>query len=103
MPNGYKKPVVTEAILDLRVILLPGTILDVLAEFAQSLKNRFPHQEAIFTDTVQFGFYQGQVSPPEASHKQIGFRLLSDNGLKVLQVRENGFTFSHLQPYPGLG
>jgi len=101
MPNGYTKPVVTEAILDLRVVLLPGTMLEVLSGVAHSLKDRFPRQEAIFTDMLQFGFYQGQALPPEASHKQIGFRLISDDGLRVLHISEENFTFSRLQPYPG--
>ena len=101
MPNGYTKPMVSEAILDLRVTLAPGTGFNILEGIANSLKHRFPRQEAIFTDTLQFGFYQGQVLPPEATRTQNGFRLISQDGLKVLQVSIEGFTFSRLQPYTG--
>lgn len=101
MPNGYKKPVVTEATLDLRVTLPPETSLDALVGIAQSLKEHFPRQEAMFLGTFQFGFYEGQALPPETSQKQNGFRLISGDGLRVLQVGTEGFTFSHLQPYAG--
>jgi len=101
MPNGYRKPVVTEAILDLRVALLPGIGLDALASIAEVLRDRFPRQEAMFTGTYQFGFYEGQALTPEATQNQNGFRLTSADGMKVIHIGVENFTFSRLQSYTG--
>ena len=101
MPKGYSKPVVTEAILDLRVALIPGTGSDVLENIAEALNTRFPRKEAVFTNTFQFGFYEGKATLPESMQQENGLRLLSADGLKVVQISNEGFTFSYIQPYAG--
>jgi uncharacterized protein (TIGR04255 family) len=93
----YKKPPITEAIIDLRVELPPEI---GLAE----LKNTHSGEEAAYPKVeprhVAFGQMQigAQVSATAGS-QQIGYLFHSGDGKQIYQARLDGFAMSRLAPY----
>ena len=99
MQKRYKKPPITEAILDLRVTLPEQISLERLRSMHSDVKNRFPTIES---------FDKGFSEPSKNSEKslsvaalesQIGFRFRSEDALQTLQVTTEGLSFNQLAPY----
>ena len=97
-PHLAKAPI-REALIDFRVRLAPGSLQDTLRTLAEELKAHYPNVGPISQ-------YQGQIQigdeGPVAIQKGpqlLGYRLESEDGLHVAQIRIDGFTFSRLAPY----
>ena len=91
---------ITEAILDIGVILPKGTEISTLKDLQEPIATRFPKIEEI-------RFLKGGVNVSEDKEIQAlpstsgihGFRFRSSNQTKVVQSRLDGFTFNKLRPY----
>jgi len=107
----YRKPPITEAILDLRVEPRPGASAAELLAGLADLSDTFPRrQELPFEQNflsgagVASGFSMtfGNLPAPVVLG---GFRYQSADGRRVLQARHNGFVFSFIgteaERYPG--
>ena len=98
----YSRAPITEAIIDFRVGAKSASALTSLADTANALSGVLPVQNPI---------YQGQFavtiapldkkadSSVSAQHENVGYRLANSENSRVLQLRTNGFTYSHLAPY----
>lgn len=96
----YKNAPITEAVIDIQIDNVAGKTIDDVTRLADTLKNEFPVRMPVFQ--LQMG-YQSEVpgAPPEFHNdkQNLGWRLNSKTQARVLQIRTNGFTYSHLPPY----
>jgi uncharacterized protein (TIGR04255 family) len=91
----YKKAPITEALIDIRLALIPGRTVDSLLPIREQIASNYPKQNKTLKIEGRFGLDQ------TASQQQTltGFRFDSADGKYVLQTRVDGFTFSRLAPY----
>lgn len=93
----YKKPPITEAIIDLRVELPPDFSISGLKEAHEGQEATYP--------TIQerhAAFGQMQIGPQvsaTASSQHIGYLFRSGDSKQIYQARLDGFTMSRLAPY----
>jgi uncharacterized protein (TIGR04255 family) len=94
----YKSAPIVEAVIDLRVTpdAVDGPALDHLA---QSLKGDFPKQAPM--QRVQMGIAAEQGRPIRQSMSQavVGRRLTRADDSRILQLRHEGWSYSHMAPY----
>lgn len=93
----YANAPIREALIDIRVELLPGTELSSLDEADELIRVDYPTRS-------EMKLFQGEISligQASASAKQeiIGYRFSARDGKQVVQTRLDGFTFSRLTPY----
>lgn len=99
----YKNAPITEAVLEIRVQRDGQPKTSELKDLAESLKRDFPKQAPMRQVTV--GLAAGDTQQPDSSfnqtfsQSQIGYRLANESGSRVLQLRSEGFAYSHLAPY----
>ena len=92
----YPKAPITEAVLDIRfesgfdAIASADRICEIFAD-------RLPHRAEIQSQTLKFGV--GKNTSFSHSQKPEGWRFESESRDRVLQVRDRGFSYSHLKPY----
>jgi uncharacterized protein (TIGR04255 family) len=104
----YKSAPITEAVIEIRVE--PPAQVDPapLQRLAESLKVDFPKQASM--QFFQMGITQQPVEMAVAQHPNqiiqqslsasiVGFRLSKADDSRVLQIRTEGFAFSHMAPY----
>jgi uncharacterized protein (TIGR04255 family) len=93
----YNKAPIVEAIIDIQVGGGNAISIDDVTSLADSLKGQFPTRLPLHH--LQMGFAVAPGGRPEFSNQEetLGFRL--DRTGRVLQLRTNGCTYSHLAPY----
>lgn len=95
----YKSAPITEAVVEIRV--QPPATVDqtALQELAESLKADFPKQAPM--QFLEMGIAQqpGPAFQQKFSQSIIGARLSRTDDLRVLQIRHDGFAYSHMAPY----
>lgn len=100
--NGYTvfpNAPITEALLDIRVVLPEGITLAKLETFQDLVKERFPEkQERIF---IKAGFKLSRegIETSPSSGGPDGYLFRSSVEKKIVQARLDGFTFNKLKPY----
>ena len=98
--NFYSKSPVIEAIVDLRTAQPDDFIVSKFIEIFQKFTDEFPNREEMRRLAGQVHFPKGMVAPEvTGSQSHLGYRFTSRDRQKILQVRTDGFTFSHLAPY----
>ncbi len=91
----YPRAPIAEAVLDVRVEELSEARLAQVATFADT---DYPKRE----ETVLTGaeLQSGPLGVSTKATRQMnGFRFTSQDGLQIVQMRNDGFTFSRLAPY----
>ncbi|NKB49593.1 MAG: TIGR04255 family protein [Alphaproteobacteria bacterium] len=88
---------ITEALIDLRVVIDDENLTEHLATVVEQLKGEFPTVEKRVQLT--FAIAPGEEPNPPNESEEIGSVLHSENREKAIQVRINGFTYSKLKPY----
>ena len=95
-----KNPPIHEALLDVQVTLPSETSLEVLRKFQAGLEARFPErQERI---SLQQGFQISGAGDSQAitsSRSVDGYLFVAKADGKIVQARQDGFTFNKLRPY----
>ena len=96
----YPNAPLIEALVDIQVSMPATFSVELLSEFAESLKISFPvktdmHQ---FSTTMQLGTDAANQSVT-SSQQHVGYKLSDEKNRKVIQIREGGFSFSILKPY----
>lgn len=91
---------VTEAIVDIRIKPLPDEDISALGKLAENVSDKFPviremKQQSMKLGLGDDGIFSGEGNTPDIH----GYRLETEDGRKVAQLRKNGFTFSLLRPY----
>jgi uncharacterized protein (TIGR04255 family) len=95
----YEKAPIVEAVIDIKVVYPKGKTTYSRPECAAAFKSIFPRSQPIFE--VSMGFSSGQDGAVTASQKRgdAGWRLSNDSENRILQIQQQGFTYSHLHPY----
>lgn len=97
----YSKAPIVEAIVDIQVKMAQGFSHESFNAVHSKLSGRFPTKSPI--QMFQMGMESDvQVEGGlqfSSSKTDLGLRLTSKDNSRVLQVRTNGFTYSHLPPY----
>ena len=95
----YSKAPIAEAVIDIQVRYFKPLSPSALSEFGESVKSQLPISDAIRALEVGLASVgQDQISST-IGQRNVGSRLTDDNNSRVLQVRDVGFTYSHLPPY----
>lgn len=90
----YGKAPIIEAIIDIRVPIFSGSLLKVV----KVLEKDYPKKENIREET--FKVHSSNTSLVSSSTRQdVGYKLTSDDGKYVVQIKNNGFTFSIIKDY----
>lgn len=96
----YKSAPITEAVIEIRVQPATSVNSDALQELAESLKSDFPKQAHM--QVLEMGIARQQ--PDQEFQQKIaqsffGIRLSKSDDSRVLQLRHEGFAYSHMAPY----
>ena len=95
----YNSAPITEAVIEIR--LQPSTTVApaVLQQLAESLKADFPKQAPM--QFLEMGVAQqpGQALQQSFSQSIVGVRLSKTDDSRILQIRHEGFAYSHMAPY----
>jgi len=97
----YTRAPIAEAIIDIRVANPGEVALSKVTEGAETLTNDFPSRLPI--QQLQMGF-QADVNQPGTglftnNQELLGWRLVSKDQDRILQLQRIGFSYSHLPPY----
>jgi uncharacterized protein (TIGR04255 family) len=93
----YSRAPITEAILDLKVMLPENFPLEKLLEIHTRIHDRFPESEPIHVSSL--AIHAGTELQVDASQQHSGFLFRSQDGLRIFQATLQGFTFNRLAPY----
>lgn len=97
------KPPIVEAVLDIECDLPPGQNLAALEEPARGrFSDRYPKSQTQFLQ--EHTIEKKPDTPPKFSVRQAiqAFQFLQADGLQLVQVRAQGFSFNRLAPYTSL-
>lgn len=96
----YKNAPIIEAVIDIQIEAVRGATLDDVTELADQLKDEFPVRLPVFQLQMGFQATDSNATPSFRNEKEnLGWRLMAKSEPRVLQLRTNGFTYSHLPPY----
>lgn len=96
-----KNAPIKEAVIDIRLNLSKKFQEDDESKVEKLFSEDFKDIKKIWTfeGKIQIGDDDGKTAVQETHKAWMGYRLISKDGLNVLQIRNNGFTFSRLYPY----
>lgn len=94
----YPNAPITEAIIDIRVELPPGTDVKALEQVQEGLETSYPTKVNRHIASIQ-GQIGGISAAATASSAHIGYLYTSTDEKRVFQARLDGFTMSRLAPY----
>ena len=99
--SHYSKAPIIEAVIDIQIAPQSESLLARLQELADTLKDRFPSQNKINSVRmlVEHNTEDEAKNKSTTTLDEMGFRLVDEPNTRILQLRKNGFTFSHLPPY----
>lgn len=93
-----RKAPITEALIDIRVKLTPDLDVRKIDSIYESIKNEYPLKQEQKISQVHV-----EQKPGEDIVKSLikisGYRYISSDEKRIVQVRLDGFTFSRLHPY----
>ena len=93
----YSRAPITEAIVDLKVILPDNFAIERFLEIQARVRDRFPTSEPIHVGSL--AIQAGPEIQVDASRQHSGFLFRSKDGLRIFQATLQGFTFNRLAPY----
>lgn len=95
-------PPITEGLLDVRVGLRSDVGLETLARFGDAVGGDYPNRRERYSFAGAFQFGVPTAASSVSSQTRIdGYVFTSENAVRVVQARLDGFTLSLLKPYPG--
>lgn len=93
------KAPITEAVLDIRVKIREGLLVDHLNSIYNSVSGQYPDKKERHKWEGKLEFKKG-VAPISTTAEEIdGYMFYSADQKQILQARLDGFTFSRLRPY----
>ena len=92
---------ILEAVIDIRANLKRKIEKGDLPEIKERFKDEFPILKEIITFGGKISFSENEKTPTveDGNRALLGYRLDSQDGKHILQIRNNGYTFSRLHPY----
>lgn len=96
----YDRAPIAEAVIDLNVSFSDPPSIEKIEQFARQFKDDFPQMQRINALSMAVGHdgQNGAISS-NTSSSPLGVRMTNAKGDRVLQIRRQGFSYSHLQPY----
>lgn len=94
---SYFKAPITEALIDIRVTLPNETTVADLARVDIGEEIGYPHRRNRFAFEGQIAFGDQVETATRQTH--VGYDFWSSDERQIVQVRQDGFTFSRLAPY----
>lgn len=94
---AYRRPPITEALIDIRVELPTDVTFESLAAVRNQVSRDYPAEETRGVTQSTISLTPSVKSTTE--HKQLGYALFTADKKQVFQARVDGFTFSRLEPY----
>jgi uncharacterized protein (TIGR04255 family) len=96
----YKKPPITEAVIELRVKLPEGTAVDDFRQLGTLLPSSYSAPVDIYEDVTTIELRPGKLAPiAQTTRTHQGYRFAKADESRVLQAKLGGFTYSALAPY----
>lgn len=95
----YPNPPIREAVFDIRIKSEKIPELEVFEKAYEVLKDRYPKREVNQLRFFSFQLQAGEKPVQNSGGGPNGLRLTSADGKQIVQLRNDGFTFSRLQPY----
>ncbi len=93
----YSRAPITEAILDLKVILPDGFPVEKFLEIHEHIRDRFPTSQPIHVGSLVV--QAGPDIQVNTNRQHSGFLFRSKDNLRIFQATLQGFTFNRLAPY----
>jgi uncharacterized protein (TIGR04255 family) len=97
----YTNPPVVEAVIDIHVEkpagIEPGKLAVTLSAFNTGEEHRYPARQAVMSGIRTVDAATGQST--EETQDLTGYRFIGASQSEVIQVRQDGFSFSKLRPY----
>ncbi len=90
---------IKEALIDIQVALPEKGSMEALLSLYESFKDDYPDMKALHRGEFGFQLNGGESAQTTMGHSVIGYRFASSDGTQVVQFRNDGFTFSRLEPY----
>ena len=91
---------ITEALIDIRVDLPDDVDMEVLKSLHDEIRSDYPKLKVRTRWSGRIDFSAGEAPQLEKpAGGPYGYMFMSDDDLRVVQVRKDGFTFSRLRPY----
>lgn len=94
---------IKEAIIDLRVVMPDKTNVEELTSLYGQFKSDYPKKREIQRGEFDFNFDEGLPTQTTLNQRVIGYRFDSADENQVAQFRNDGFTYSQLEPYHDWG
>lgn len=96
----YARAPIAEAVIDIQANLDPAPSLRDLKAFSKTLRQRFPLVHSVNSFAVNFAAdAENGGMQSNASAAQLGYRLSTESNDRILQVRKQGMSYSHMPPY----
>ena len=95
----YSKAPITEAIIDLKVTLPAGFLIDKFADIHPYIKDNFPIMQPFYKGVGALTYEPGSSFKVDTSEQQMGFWFKSEDNLRTFQATLEGFTFNRLGQY----
>lgn len=90
---------ITEALLDIQVVMPKNTDLSRLATFHDAVKESYPNKRERKSWKGGFQIKEGHPEILEPQGGPDGYLFASSDGKQIVQARLDGFTFNRLKPY----
>lgn len=89
---------ITEAIVDIQCKLPKGLQVDQFKAIGESISGEYPIEKVMHLHQAKIDVNDSEQKV--TTHGKInGYRYESTDGKKIVQLRDNGFTYSRLKPY----
>jgi uncharacterized protein (TIGR04255 family) len=96
----YKKPPVREAVIDIRIERLPGTVLSKLDQLHGKLIQQYPGKKTAYAWEGHWEMRETTIVSSQKSHGPVGYHFTSADEKQILQFRLDGYAFHRLKPDP---
>ena len=99
-PRHYKRPPIVEAVINIQVTYPEGLTELLLEKVDASFSSRFKHKVRISGADVTWAAALSAVTHTSVTtNRMMGLRFANQENNRILQIRPEGFAFSHLTPY----
>lgn len=96
----YDRAPIAEAVIDIQATYKSSPSVRELETFSRRVQDRFPLVNAINSFAVKFAAdAEGGGLQSNATAAQLGYRLATAANDRILQVRKEGMSYSHMPPY----
>ncbi len=95
----YKSAPIIEAVIEIRVNPVESLKPESLNGLVSSLRSQFPKVTGMHRVEMGFAIEEGKDLNFKSQHAPFGVRLAKADESRVMQIRRDGFAYSHLEPY----